>query len=60
MKFNTLATFFALTSGSLAAPAGEAIEKRNPTGSFELVAYDIASSYIKIFFSDGRVSFRAS
>ncbi|KAJ5118937.1 hypothetical protein N7448_010643 [Penicillium atrosanguineum] len=53
MKFNTLATFFALTSGSLAAPAGEALEKRNPTGSFSLIAYGVASSYIKIFYSDG-------
>lgn len=56
MKFTTFATFLALTSGSLAAPAGEALEKRNPTGSFSLIAYGAASSYIKIFYSDGRSS----
>lgn len=42
-------------SHATTAPAGDGLEKR--AGSFKLVAYGIASSYIDIFFSDGRFIF---
>ncbi|KAJ5198145.1 uncharacterized protein N7498_007262 [Penicillium cinerascens] len=52
MKLNSLPTILALASSSPTAPWAKAIEKRNPTGPFSLVAYGIASSYIKILYSD--------
>ncbi|KAJ5652291.1 hypothetical protein N7507_009717 [Penicillium longicatenatum] len=52
MKFTTFTSALALASGALAAPS-LAIEKRNPSGSFQLVAYGVASSAIPMFYSDG-------
>lgn len=60
MKLNALATVLALVSSSPAAPSAKSIEERNPTGPFSLIAYGIASSYSKIFYSDGQTSTRAS
>ncbi|KAJ5594338.1 uncharacterized protein N7459_000546 [Penicillium hispanicum] len=53
MKFNLLTSALALASGALSLPSEAGLEKRNPTGSFELVAYDVTSTYIKLFYSDG-------
>ena len=60
MKLNSLATVLAIFASFPAAPSAKAIEERSPTGPFSLIAYGIASSYIKIFYSDGRTSTRAS
>lgn len=51
MKLNLFSILLAITASALAAPS--AVDKRNPTGGFSLVAYGIASSYIDIFYSDG-------
>lgn len=54
MKLNIFSTLLVITASALAAPSAmKDFEKRNPTGSVSLVAYGIASSYIKIFYSDG-------
>lgn len=54
MKFNFFLGLLVLTANVLAAPSAvKDPEKRNPTGSFSLVAFGIASSYIDIFYSDG-------
>jgi len=53
MKTNILAGILVLASISPTAPS-KAIEKRNPKGPFSLIAYGVAPSYIKIFYSDGR------
>ncbi|OQD76931.1 hypothetical protein PENDEC_c003G04754 [Penicillium decumbens] len=52
MKTNILAGILVLASISPTAPS-KAIEKRNPKGPFSLIAYGVAPSYIKIFYSDG-------
>jgi hypothetical protein len=52
MKFTTFTSALALTSSAVAAPS-IAIEKRNPSGSFELVAYGVANGAIRMFYSDG-------
>jgi hypothetical protein len=51
MKFTILGSALALASGALSAPS--VVTKRNPTGSFEIIAYGIEDAYIKTFYSDG-------
>lgn len=54
MKFSALPSILALASSVLAAPgAVKPLLKRNPSGSFSLVAYGLESSAVKIFYSDG-------
>lgn len=52
MKLTTFTSALALASSAVAAPS-IAIEKRNPSGSFELVAYGVADDAIRMFYSDG-------
>ncbi|KAJ5998983.1 hypothetical protein N7451_006793 [Penicillium sp. IBT 35674x] len=52
MKLTTFTSALALASSAVAAPS-IAIEKRNPSGSFELVAYGVADDAIPMFYSDG-------
>lgn len=52
MKFTTCASALALATGVMSAPS-LTVEKRNPTGSFELIAYGAESTAIPMFFSDG-------
>jgi hypothetical protein len=51
MKFTTFASALALASSVLSAPS--VITRRSPTGSFEIIAYDIEDAYITTFYSDG-------
>lgn len=52
MKFSTLASsILALATTVVGAPS--LALKRNPTGSFEIIAYGIEDGYIKLFYSDG-------
>ncbi|KAJ5772237.1 hypothetical protein N7520_002766 [Penicillium odoratum] len=51
MKLTTFPSL-ALASSTLAAPS-LAISKRDPSGSFELLAYDVTDDGIKLFYSDG-------
>lgn len=54
MRLALFPTLLAISAKALAAPSlVNDFNKRNPTGSFSLVAYGIASSYIDIFYSDG-------
>ncbi|KAJ5715713.1 uncharacterized protein N7483_012894 [Penicillium malachiteum] len=52
MKLTTCASALAFASGAMSAPS-LTVEKRNPTGSFELIAYGAESTTIPMFFSDG-------
>ena len=52
MKLDLNTFTLSLVSTALALPVVE-LDKRNPTVSFELVAYGITSSYIRFFYSDG-------
>lgn len=59
MKLGTFSSVLALASCALAAPGTvKPLLKRNPSGSFSLVAYSLVaysleSSAIDIFYSDG-------
>lgn len=54
MKLGTFSSVLALASCALAAPGTvKPLLKRNPSGSFSLVAYSLESSAIDIFYSDG-------
>ena len=54
MKLSTLSAIFALVCCALAAPGTvKPLLKRNPSGSFSLMAYSLESSAIDIFYSDG-------
>ncbi|KAJ5886668.1 uncharacterized protein N7473_009342 [Penicillium subrubescens] len=54
MKFSIIPSVLALASCVLAAPSTlKPFLKRNPTGSFKLVAYSLESSVVDIFYSDG-------
>ncbi|KAJ5692326.1 hypothetical protein N7462_001749 [Penicillium macrosclerotiorum] len=50
-SFSSTLAFASLTLGALASVTP--MVKRNPTGSFTLIAYSLESSYINIFYSDG-------
>lgn len=51
MKFSTITHALTLATSALGAPS--LAVKRNPTGSFDIIAYGIEGSYIKLFYSDG-------
>ncbi|KAJ5153178.1 uncharacterized protein N7482_009656 [Penicillium canariense] len=54
MKSSIFSSVLAFAACALATPATvQPLLKRNPTGSFSLVAYSLASDYIDIFYSDG-------
>lgn len=54
MKLSIIPSVLALASCALAAPGTlKPFLKRNPTGSFSLVAYSLDSSVVDIFYSDG-------
>ncbi|KAJ6114905.1 hypothetical protein N7486_000683 [Penicillium sp. IBT 16267x] len=55
MKLTTFTSALALASSAAAAPS-IAIEKRNPSGSFELVAYGVADDAIRMFYSDVKIT----
>lgn len=55
MKSRIFSSILALASCALAAPGTvKPLLKRNPSGSFSLVAYGLESNAIDIFYSDGR------
>lgn len=54
MKLNLFSKLLVSTASILAAlSAVQGLDKRNPAGSFSLIAYGTAPSYIDIFYSDG-------
>ncbi|PYH93112.1 hypothetical protein BO71DRAFT_455630 [Aspergillus ellipticus CBS 707.79] len=53
---SSIVSALALAIGAVAAPSAKAdtgLEKRNPTGSFSLYGWGVASSGLKFFYSDG-------
>lgn len=52
MKFTILASALSFASAVLSAPS-LGFEKRNPNGSFKLVAYGVDASATDFFYSDG-------
>lgn len=54
MKLSIVSTLLALAMTVTSAPSvALGLEKRDPAGSFKLVAYGIAPSAIDFFYSDG-------
>jgi hypothetical protein len=54
MKFHLFAATLAWATNAMAAPSmSKGLEKRYPTGSFSLIAYGVAKSAVKVFYSDG-------
>lgn len=59
MKLSIIPSILALASCALAAPGTlKPFLKRNPTGSFSLIAYSLESSVVDIFYSDGMYMLR--
>jgi hypothetical protein len=54
--YSILFASIALVFNSFAHPAlySSGLGKRNPTGSFSLYAYQVASDGIKLFYADGK------